>query len=308
MTEMSGPEPCVDAEVLEGVRCANRYLIGEAIAVGGMSVVYRGRDERSGEPVAVKVLHRSLAGDSGLVALFLREADNGWSLRHRGFVKFLAQGWVGGRPFVILEFLEGQHLGAAMRAEFATGAPWPIARRLLRKIGAALAHAHSRGLVHADLKPGNIFLLTDGEPRILDLGAAQVIHHGSSLDADCEGGYPVGAITPAYASAEMLLGAPADPRDDVFSLAVIGYELVTGRHPFDRNPADRAHRLDLRPERPRAMPGHAWRALRRGLALRRNRRPAAMATFVAGLCFPFPAEIVAAGALALTTALMSSRN
>ena len=187
-----------------------------------------------------------------------------------------------------------------MKRRFATGASWPVARRILVRIGAAIAHAHRHGLVHADLKPGNIFLLENGDPRVLDLGAAQILHDDPRVEDEVDDDAVGGALTPAYASPEMLLGASAEPRDDIFSLAVIAYELVTGRHPFDRYTADRARHLDLRPTRPPGLPDAAWLTLRRGLALRRDQRPATMAAFVAGLRSPLPIATIAAGVLTLT--------
>lgn len=288
-----------DPELPTGTVCAGRYVIDGPVAIGGMSTVYRATDRRDGRIVALKVLRQSLADDPDLVAAFEREADNAWTLRHPGFVQVLAQGWIEGRPFLALEYLEGQSLGSAMKRQFATGTSWPVARRILVRIGAAIAHAHRHGLIHADLKPGNLFLLQNGDPRVLDLGAAQIVHDDPRLEGESDDDPTGGALTPAYASPEMLLGASAEPRDDIFSLAVIAYELVTGRHPFDRYTADRARHLDLRPARPPHLPAYAWRTLRKGLALRREQRPATMAAFVAGLRRPFPVATVAVGCLAL---------
>ena len=283
----------------EGTLCADRYLVEHAIASGGLSTVYRATDRRDGRAVALKVLHPSLAGDPEAVASFAREADHGWALRHPGFVNVLAQGWIDDRPFLALELLEGESLAAALRGRFAGGAPWPVARRILRRVGVAVAHAHARGLVHADLKPGNVFLLGNGDVRILDLGAVQLARGDSPRERDRSTGAADAsgtALTPAYASPELLGGASARPCDDVFSLAVIGYELVSGRHPFDRRAADRARSLGLEPERPAGLPAHAWRTLRRGLDLSGRRRPSGMAVFVAGLYTCLPAAIAAAAA------------
>lgn len=300
------PPDLSGADLPPGTLCSERYVIVEPIAVGGMSTVYRATDNRNGQVVALKVLRSSLVDDLDMVEAFAREADNAWALNHRGFVQVLAQGWIGPQPFLALEYLEGQSLSAAMRREFATGAPWPVARRILIRIGSAIAHAHGRGLVHADLKPGNIFLLKNGDPRILDLGAAQVVHGDARVDQERDRDSSGSALTPAYASPEMLLGASAEPRDDIFSLAVIGYELIAGRHPFDRYTADRARHLDLRPTRPAGLPHHAWRTLRRGLALRRDRRPARMRAFVAGLRTPFPTATIATAALVLVGIVAAS--
>lgn len=296
-----GDDP--DVDLPRGTVCGHRYIVEDPIAVGGMSTVYRAIDDRNGKLVALKVLRRTLVDDPDMVAALEREADNAWMLRDPGFAKVLAQGWIGRQPFLALEYLEGQSLGEAMKGRFATGAPWPVVRRLLLRIGASIAHAHGHGLVHADLKPGNIFLQKGDEPRIIDLGAAQVVHGDSRPDLDRDRDSAGGALTPTYASPEMLMGAAAEPRDDVFSLAVIGYELVTGRHPFDRYTADRARHLDIRPKRPRGVPARAWRTLRRALALRRDKRPPTMAAFVAGLRQPFPIVTVAAGALILAALL-----
>lgn len=296
-------EAAHDDELPKGTLCANRYIVEYPIAVGGMSTVYRAIDDRNGQVVALKVLRRPLTDDPDMVATFEREADNAWMLRDPGFVRVLAQGWIDRQPFLALEYLEGESLGTAMKGRFATGGSWPAVQRILTRIGASIAHAHAHGLVHADLKPGNIFLLRNDAPRVLDLGAAQVVHGDARLDLERDRDPGGGALTPAYASPEMLLGASAEPRDDIFSLAVIGYELYAGRHPFDRYTADRARHLDIRPPRPPRLPRHAWRTLRRGLALRRDRRPSTMAAFVTGLRTPFPTATVATATLLLALVL-----
>lgn len=292
-----------DVDLPKGTVCARRYIIEEPIAVGGMSTVYRAIDDRDGKVVALKVLRRSFTSDPDVVAAFEREADNAWILRDRRFVQVLAQGWVDGQPFLALEHLDGQSLGAAMKTKYATGAPWRVVRRILTDVGEAIAYAHSHGLVHADLKPGNIFILRNGDPKVLDLGAVQVVHGDARLDLERDRDMAGGALTPTYASPEMLLGAAAEPRDDVFALAVIGYELLSAGHPFERYSADRARHLDIQPKRPRGIPGYAWRMLRRGLAYRRGRRPRTMAAFIAGLHPPFPTATVAFGAIALAAVI-----
>jgi serine/threonine protein kinase len=194
----------------------------------------------------------------------------------------------GEASFYTMELLDGARLSEVLQP----GGAWPLPHALavIRDIGAAVAHAHSRGIVHGDLKPQNVFIMHDGQVRVLDFGgtvaaepwignptampefsSAQARIQAHRLDEPYGLG-PFLAATPAYASCEQLEGQPADPRDDLYALACIAYQLLAGRHPFDGRSSLQARALRLRPTRPRALRADAWRALRQALAFDRAQR------------------------------------
>ena len=142
--------------------------------------------------------------------------------------------------------------------------------QLIQQLGAGLAHAHERGVVHGDLKPRNIFITREGELRILDFGAA---HRFTAVKSRSEHvDYAPTSGTPAYASCEQLEGRRADPRDDLYALACICYELLAGTHPFGSRPATLARDYHVSLVRPHGLTGRQWRALQKGLSWHRAGR------------------------------------
>jgi hypothetical protein len=142
---------------------------------------------------------------------------------------------------------------------------------VIRDIGAAVAHAHSRGVVHADLKPHNVMVTQTGHVRVLDFGSG-IIRAREPWISEMSPDDSYRQATPAYASCEQLEGWSADPRDDIYALACLSYLLLTGRHPFNMRPSLEARAQRLQPRRPPGMSGESWRALRRGLSWTREQR------------------------------------
>ncbi|MCK8784371.1 protein kinase [Roseomonas sp. NAR14] len=193
-------------------------------------------------PVAVKALLPALAGRPGMVAALAREGRKGRQFAHPGLVRVLGGGAHAGRAFLVMECLHGRTLAEA--------APDGLSRRavarLLRRPAAALARLHAAGLVHGDVKPGNLFLEEGGGVRLLDLGAARMAAD-SALDASAwvpPRGLPL--ATPRWSAPERLHGLPPDPRDDVYSLALVAAALLAGPPPEALRRA-----LGPRAERPR---------------------------------------------------------
>src|SRR6185312_1529784 len=153
--------------------------------------------------------------------------------------------------------------------------PLPQALTVIRDIGAAIEYAHSRGILHADLKPQNVFVTFGGQVRVLDFGGLSLPFTGLWIREPSLVPAPerYRTATPAYASCEQLEGQQVDARDDIYALACIAYELLTGRHPYDGNTALQARAQHLRPRRPPLLTGSSWRALRRALSFRRAQRP-----------------------------------
>jgi serine/threonine protein kinase len=157
-------------------------------------------------------------------------------------------------------------------------AAWPI----LRGIAEGLAYAHRKGIVHSDLKPGNVFLLDDNTPKILDFGIARAIPVAGASMAfpDVFDAGILGAYTESYATAEMIDGKDPHPSDDVYALGLIAYELITGTHPYRRHGAVKARELGLTPEQPKGLSRREWRVLQSSLAFERTQRPRDAADFL----------------------------
>ena len=201
-----------------------RYHITERIAAGGMGEVYRAHDAVLAREVAIKVLHRSLAGDQGFVDRFRREARAAATLNHPNIVTVFDWGAVDGVYYMVMEYVHGRSVREILNAK---GALAPAqAAAVLDQTLAALEHAHAKGIVHRDLKPENILITTEGVVKLTDLGLARAFADAKNTRA--------GAVTGTvqYLAPEQIRGEPADPRSDLYSLGIVGYELLTDRLPF----------------------------------------------------------------------------
>jgi serine/threonine protein kinase len=256
-----------------------RYVLEAKIGEGGTSIVYRARDLRrdaaapGGQCVALKLLRPGLRNQARAVERLKREFHHAQTLSHPHIARVYDLDCDGGAWFLTLELLEGETLAALLDRR--DGALPP--RRLLdilRACGEGLAFAHERGVVHGDFKPGNVFITTGGQVRVLDFGSASV----SWLSA--EAGL---TATPAYASPEVMSGQRPERRDDIFSLACVALEMLTGRHPFGRRSALEARSANLAPERDWNLSDRQWHALEAGLAWTREERPASVRGLLADL-------------------------
>jgi beta-lactam-binding protein with PASTA domain len=194
------------------------------IAAGGMGEVFRAHDTVLAREVAIKVLHRSLAGDQGFVDRFRREARAAATLNHPNIVAVYDWGAVDGIYYMVMEYVRGRSvrdlLNARVRMEPAQAA------ELLRQTLLALEHAHGAGIVHRDLKPENMLVTTSGVLKLTDLGLARAYADGRATQTGTVTG------TVQYLAPEQIRGEPADPRTDLYSLGVVAFELLTGRLPF----------------------------------------------------------------------------
>ncbi len=267
---LDGLAPDAGPELEVGQLLRDRYVIESLVASGGMGTVYKALDRVRREHsetdchVAIKVLHDSALRKPSALAKLRREFYCAQSLSHPTVIKVFEIDRHGDLDFFSMEYLQGTPLSLLMEQCQPQPIPRERAWAVIREIAEGLAHAHARNIVHADLKPQNIMLLDSGDLRILDFGASS----GSTLTA----GKPAG-LTPAYASCELLEGQRADPRDDVFALACLAGELLSGRHPFDYVRATEARQSNLKPARPTGLSNRQWQALESGLAWRRELRP-----------------------------------
>ena len=201
-----------------------RYHVVDRIAAGGMGEVFRARDAVLDREVAIKVLHRQLAGDRGFVERFRREARAAASLSHPNIVAVHDWGAVDGIYYMVMEFVRGQSARDVLNAEGVL-APAQAADVVLQTLS-ALDHAHRQGIVHRDIKPENIMLTREGAVKVADFGLARAYADAQITEAGTVTG------TVQYLSPEQLQGEPADPRTDLYALGIVAYELLTGRLPF----------------------------------------------------------------------------
>ncbi|HEX7900950.1 MAG TPA: serine/threonine-protein kinase [Planctomycetota bacterium] len=199
--------------------------IEQRLAAGGMGVVYRALHVQMGHDVAVKILAPSLAQDQEYVTRFFREAGAAGQIDHPNVVRVIDVGKFDDRYYLVMEFVPGDTLDAVLERE--RKLPLDRATRVIREIAAGLAAAHRSGIVHRDVKPGNILMAPDGKPHLTDFGLAR--HAETRKGLTIEGTF---LGTPEYASPEQVEGKKVDHRTDLYSLGCTYYQLLSGTLPF----------------------------------------------------------------------------
>jgi serine/threonine protein kinase len=249
------------------------YAIERLLARGGMGELYLGRDPRAGALVLLKLPSPELLGDVAAHARFEREEQALRRLHHPGVQRWLDSGRDGLRPYVVLDYVEGETLRERLRR---TG-PLPVeeALRLGLALAEALAYCHEHGVVHRDLKPENVVLTPEGRPVLIDFGS--VLLEGSRRLTFAQLSGELG--TPEYMAPEQVQGRRGDARTDVYALGTLLYEALAGRPPFAAHPGEsavqimRRHLEDVpppidRPDVSEALKGVLAKALARDPAAR----------------------------------------
>jgi serine/threonine protein kinase len=244
-------------ELARGTLFAGRYEIIEELGAGGMGRVYRAFDKKIDEEVALKLLKPAIALDNRIVERFRNELKIARKIRHANVCGMFDLGEEGETLFISMEYVRGEDLRSLIRRteKLTFGKAVLIARQVAEGLG----EAHKLGVVHRDLKPGNIMIDKEGNAKIMDFGIARSLRAAGTTAE----GMIIG--TPEYMSPEQVEGKPADPRSDIYSLGIILYEMVTGRPPFEGDtPFSVAykHRHEA-PEDPRKFNPHLPDALNR---------------------------------------------
>jgi serine/threonine-protein kinase len=247
-------------------RLAGRYVLDELIATGGMATVWLGRDEVLARTVAVKCLRENLAADPVFLERFRREAAAAGRLTHPCIVNVFDAGLDDGTSYIVMEHFEGRTLMDVLDQE----APLDPARAvaLLLPVLAALQCAHDAGIVHRDVKPGNILVGADGRVKVTDFGIAHAVQDAHDLTTT---GALLGSVR--YLAPEQVNGGEISPRTDLYSVGIVLYEALTGRPPFRaendvaaallRTSRDPVPPRDLRAGIPRGLEAAVMRAMAR---------------------------------------------
>ena len=280
--------PRVLSPIAAGTILQGRFKLIEEVGQGGMSSVYKAIDLRKVEAhaqdpyVAVKILTLPLAGFTRSLALLQGEAHKLQSLPHPHIVRVIDCDRDGSTVFMTMECLTGQSLAPLIAAARDPAGPAGNCTYIVECIADALDFAHANGIIHGDLKPGNVILTEKGVVKVIDFGIARLMQHAQS-DA---GKHPVldqtgvSAFTPRYASPQLLEHKDSDPRDDIYALACIAHELLTGRHPFNDKTAMDARTVGMKVERHSAMTRGQFQAITRGLEFDRDKRTATAREFI----------------------------
>lgn len=285
----SGPGHALDV----GDVIKQRFKLLDVLGIGGMGKVFKGIDllkeeARDKNPyLAIKLLNDDFKGHPEAFISLQRESSRQQKLAHPNIATVYDFDRIAGRGtpvFITMELMEGQPLNTYIKkfVKKQGGLPFAEAYNIIKQLGAALQYAHERRLVHSDFKPGNAFLCNDGTVKTLDFGIARAVKNPLTGEAEKTLFDPgkLGALTPAYASLEMLEGEEPDTRDDTYALGCVAYELLTAKHPFNKLPATTARENGLVPPVVNGLNKKQNRALRRAVAFKRADRAQTVAAFI----------------------------
>ncbi len=277
----------------EGSIIKQRFKLEKVLGVGGMGKVYMALDLLKAEAkdkkphVAIKLLNDDFKDHPEAFISLQRESSRQQKLAHPNIATIYDFDRVGGPNtpvFITMELMEGMELKDYIKKKVRHegGLPFDEAYDIIKQLGAGLIYAHERNLVHSDFKPGNAFLCNDGTVKTLDFGIARAVKNPVTGEAEKTLFDPgkLGALTPAYASLEMLDGQEPDTRDDIYALGCTAYELLTGKHPFNKLPANKAQENNLVPPYIKSLNKKQNRALRHSVAFKREDRSPNVADFL----------------------------
>ncbi len=274
-----------------GVILKNRFVLLERLGQGGMGVVFKAKDMLKVEAqdkdpfVAIKVLTDAFKKYSGSFIALQREASKAQRLAHPNIATVYDFDRDGDTVFMTMEYLQGKPLNRLIK-EIAQ-APLDVDKALdiIEQLCHGLAYAHEKKLIHSDFKPGNCFLLNDGSVKLLDFGIARAsTAAGEEKETTMFDPSKLSAVTPAYATPEMFAGMSPDPRDDIYGLACVAYQLLAaGKHPYNKVAAPKIKELGIKPKPIKGLNRRQQRTLVKALVVNRDERIPTVEKFLEGM-------------------------
>ncbi len=270
-------EPVAIEQPKLGSVLRDRFLLKEQVSEGSMGIVYKALDRRLAETgqedayVAIKVLNSRLCRNGAALRALQQEAAKGRCLTHPNIVRFIDLDREDSLYFIVMEWLEGRSLSRILDDNGGNAPDVDTALDIVRQTGRARNFAHKRGVVHADVKPGNLIITPAGEVKLIDFGVARVRRKENEGKSRAELAVNESG-TPAYSSMQVLTGEDPAPADDVFSLACLFYHLVAGYRVDGPRNAAQAAEDGMEPQRPQALSAAQWQPLKKALSYSRVTR------------------------------------
>lgn len=283
-------QPLRDHMVCEGDTIKDRFVLDKLLGTGGMGAVFRALDLRKQEAsddrpyIAIKVLGENFKNHPQALITLQREAKKTQDLAHPNIVTVYDFDRDGDLVYLTMEELKGKALEDLIEQDrHLPTLDFKQKLRIIHEIAQGLSYAHSKGIVHSDLKPANVFITEAGHVKLLDFGIARAVNENLYQDNFDAG--DLGAITFSYASPEMVRHEPPHPSDDIYALGIIACELLGGVHPFDRTNAQNALEQRLSPKLPKLKNPLLNKLLEKSIAFQRAERVAGADVFLRKLTF-----------------------
>ncbi len=280
------------SEIAVGVhgKLKERFVLEDVIGTGGMGVVYKAIDllkveAKDRDPfVAIKVLNEEFKTHPEAFISLQRESRKCQRIAHPNIVNVFDFDRDGDTVFMTMEYMDGDSLDKLIAKYKLTGLPTDYAWAIIKDMSLALSYAHAEKIIHSDFKPGNVFVTKRGLAKVFDFGIARAVakvdhHDDNPQDQTVFDAGNLGALTPAYASLEMLEGEEPDVRDDIYALGCVSYELFMGVHPYNKVPANKALKKNLKPKRIENITKYQWKAIEQAIAFKREDRIATVDEF-----------------------------
>lgn len=279
-----------DDQVQVGSVLRDRFLLQKRVSGGSMGVVYKALDRRLAEAgtedpyVAIKVLSPQLAKNGLALRALQQEAAKGRCLVHPNIVRFIDLDREDDLYFIVMEWLDGRTLADILDSPDGKNIDAEQSLAIVRQVGQALDYAHRCGIVHADVKPGNVMMTPNGGVKLFDFGVARV--RQTQMEQESVDPNVFVAITPAYSSMQVLTGDEPVPADDVFSLGCLWYRLVAGYRVFGPRNAAEAAEEGMNPQCLETLSDQHWAALKKAISYSRVMRFDKVSEFLEALDIP----------------------
>jgi serine/threonine protein kinase len=274
-----------------GVTLKERFVLLEKLGQGGMGIVFKAKDllkveAQDRDPyVAIKVLTDAFKKYSGSFIALQREASKAQRLAHPNIATVYDFDRDGNTVFMTMEYLQGKPLNQLIKEVMKKPLKKDHALHIIEELCSGLSYAHEKMLIHSDFKPGNCFLLNDGQVKLLDFGIARA---STQTEEERENTLfdpaKLSAVTPAYATPEMFAGMNPDPRDDIYGLACVSYQLLAGgKHPYNKVAAPKIKELGIKPKPIKGLNRRQQKTLMKALSVVREDRIATVEKFADGM-------------------------